>query len=853
MPKSDGHPADTFFKHPKTIECLNALATELDNSLNEANALSEKPTGAKLGKLLQSVIEFQEKYLSKKLDIPITRLPGGLFYDVGLNGAAFIVFKTIFKFKAENNIRKLDFGSSTKLDVNTELFMAIDNAMIEAGHFKRPKIYLSKSKLTPELRTYLADISKKHQMEIVAKKSQADYIIGASKTYEAGEKACIVSKKPSGLTRLHWIRRPDSYDSFEESSKFKAVGIPQQDDDGVKHVSARWLTDTHRYNEYMNPVDYKDDGTDAFAEDPEVFLDKLKNGIFDDSASQKPSGKRKRTSSPSVSSKQAAKRQQIVRLPVKLPPIHTPEPVPKSTPVPSMDNKLSKKGTRMEIPIIEDTDTNMEPKDGNPEDKSKDTKYLKHVETVEEQQIHVVIPSCAAWFDHESISPVEIAALPEFFDGQNSTRAPEIYMAYRNFMIDTYRLSPVEYLTATACRRNLVGDACTIFRVHAFLEQWGLINYQVDFESRPTPMGPPSTSHFVEFVDKPDGIEPILRLPEKNNSKEERIVKLQEPSCNFKLPSRFGLHTDIYMGGENAVTEDSDEWTDQEILYLLEGIEIYGENWSKVAEYVNQKHHGGDSHRSHDDCILAFIRLPIEDPYLNLESMETSRGKSKNEEYVFGNQENPLLATLAFLAQAVDPLVAAAGSKSALGMIGKVTSQGDEKDVSGANSDHTSSSSNKTESTVNNNATIQDSSATEKNAKLNAKTSDDALSKETLSKLSRKVLQSASEKAKTLAHVEEERLKSLVAVLVRTQLQKLEMKIRHFKDIEASINWEYAEMEANRRALEKEKMTFHQAVHRAREVLTIKWPHYLLKFTNGCSCWRSKKGLFKKGNRRHLS
>lgn len=113
MPKSDGHPADTFFKHPKTIECLNALATELDNSLNEANASQRKDKNwvlincvAFIGPfwkthwsqtrevtssvllitarknifepvvlLLESVIEFQEKYLSKKLDIPITRLP----------------------------------------------------------------------------------------------------------------------------------------------------------------------------------------------------------------------------------------------------------------------------------------------------------------------------------------------------------------------------------------------------------------------------------------------------------------------------------------------------------------------------------------------------------------------------------------------------------------------------------------------------------------------------------------------------------------------------------------------------------------------------------------------------------
>jgi SWI/SNF related-matrix-associated actin-dependent regulator of chromatin subfamily C len=69
-------------------------------------------------------------------------------------------------------------------------------------------------------------------------------------------------------------------------------------------------------------------------------------------------------------------------------------------------------------------------------------------------------------------------------------------MAYRNFMIDTYRLNPNEYLSITACRRNLAGDVCAIMRIHAFLEQWGLINYQVDADLRPTPMGPPCTSHF---------------------------------------------------------------------------------------------------------------------------------------------------------------------------------------------------------------------------------------------------------------------------------------------------------------------------------------------------------------------
>ena len=68
---------------------------------------------------------------------------------------------------------------------------------------------------------------------------------------------------------------------------------------------------------------------------------------------------------------------------------------------------------------------------------------------------------------------------PEFFNSRHRSKTPAIYKDYRDFMVNTYRLRPSEYLTVTACRRNLAGDVCAIMRVHAFLEQWGLINYQV--------------------------------------------------------------------------------------------------------------------------------------------------------------------------------------------------------------------------------------------------------------------------------------------------------------------------------------------------------------------------------------
>ena len=95
------------------------------------------------------------------------------------------------------------------------------------------------------------------------------------------------------------------------------------------------------------------------------------------------------------------------------------------------------------------------------------------------QTHEIIIPSYAAWFNMNKIHPVERRALPEFFNSRNRSKTPSIYKDYRDFMVNTYRLRPGEYLTVTACRRNLAGDVCAIMRVHAFLEQWGLINYQV--------------------------------------------------------------------------------------------------------------------------------------------------------------------------------------------------------------------------------------------------------------------------------------------------------------------------------------------------------------------------------------
>nr|NVI75767.1 moira [Cucujiformia] len=274
----------------------------------------------------------------------------------------------------------------------------------------------------------------------------------------------------------------------------------------------------------------------------------------------------------------------------------------------------------------------------------------------------------SAWFDYNSIHEVEKRALPEFFNGKNKSKTPEIYLAYRNFMVDTYRLNPTEYITSTACRRNLAGDVCAIMRVHAFLEQWGLINYQVDTDSRPTPMGPPPTSHFHILSDTPSGLQPVNppKTPQPSAAKTlldlDRTIDLKKAESGDPISS-FGLKLDQYAKKPAALRNKSAasltrDWTEQETLLLLEGLEMYKDDWNKVCEHVGS--------RTQDECILHFLRLPIEDPYLEDPEAGGALGPLAYQPIPFSKAGNPIMSTVAFLASIVDPRVAAAAAKSAM-------------------------------------------------------------------------------------------------------------------------------------------------------------------------------------------
>merc|ERR1711935_1182269 len=78
-------------------------------------------------------------------------------------------------------------------------------------------------------------------------------------------------------------------------------------------------------------------------------------------------------------------------------------------------------------------------------------------------------------------------------------------------------------------------------------------------------------------------------------------------------------------------------------------------------------------------------------------------------------------------------------------------------------------------------------------------------------------LSSSAVKAKHLAAVEERKIKSLVALLVETQMKKLEIKLRHFEELETIMDRERETLEFQKQQLIHERQQFHLEQLRAAE------------------------------------
>jgi SWI/SNF related-matrix-associated actin-dependent regulator of chromatin subfamily C len=197
-------------------------------------------------------------------------------------------------------------------------------------------------------------------------------------------------------------------------------------------------------------------------------------------------------------------------------------------------------------------------------------------------------------------------------------------------------------------------------------------------------------------------------------------------------------------------SSSSSDWTEEELLKLLEAIEKYSDSgvnmaannvWDAIAESVG---------KPREACLLQFLKLPtgeqLQQLYPSDSSVLSSISSSSFLNFPFSQSENPVLSVLAFLAGHVHPRVAAVASQAALSELSKLEGQ--------------------------ENVDMQAVAATS--------------------------LACASVHAQNLAAVESNRIAYWRDLLIETQLKKLQLKIESLEELEKVVEEERKEIEKQR-------------------------------------------------------
>jgi len=167
----------------------------------------------------------------------------------------------------------------------------------------------------------------------------------------------------------------------------------------------------------------------------------------------------------------------------------------------------------------------------------------------------------------------------------------------------------------------------------------------------------------------------------------------------------------------------------------------------------------------------------------------------------FTNTANPLMTTLAFLSSCIDPSVAAEAAKGALKTLGAQSVAHDAAVTTTATAVAAAGTSDTPP--ANTGATGMDErpdadATASGESKENAAPGGDTtgIGGEDIASAAKAALVAAADKARVLARAAEERMKSVAAGLVNAQLIKLEIKLRHFEELEALLEQEHQKVPA---------------------------------------------------------
>lgn len=527
---------------------------------------------------------------------------------------------------------------------------------------------------------------------------------------------------------------------------------------------------------------------------------------------------------------------------------------------------------------------------------------VKHFKASEHAEERVyAFPMHADWFSLNTVHRMERQLVPEYFTGKSSERTPKVYMELRNTIVRKYLENPERALSLTDIQGLANLDTKYLSRIFEFLDHWGIINYSATNDPRNNGTSCAEAKEILqentngEVQISPGSLRSIRSLirfdaprskfrpadvsvssgcstgviADLDRRIQERLLEHRCTSCSKYCSEIFyqsQKETDVILcsdcfsdgkpvigmatvdfvrmdGTKDAGDLDGNNWTDQETLLLLEALEMYNDNWNEIAEHVGTK--------SKAQCILHFIRLPMEDGLLDnidipdtglkshasYEAIETGKASSldvksngnsagsfpaeleSENRIAFANSSNPVMSLVAFLASAIGPRVAAACAHAALvalskddctaGTIGDSSLHKDgyargDRLISENLQREDGKQVAVTSSIQQRDHEREDSQVVQ--AKNDIPISTSSLPAEKVKLAAMAGLSAAALKGKLFADQEEREIQRLAASIVSSQLKRTEIKLKQFGEIESVLSKECEQVEMKRQRLTTERV-----------------------------------------------
>jgi len=303
------------------------------------------------------------------------------------------------------------------------------------------------------------------------------------------------------------------------------------------------------------------------------------------------------------------------------------------------------------------------------------------------------------------------------------------------------------------------------------------------------------------------------------------------PNCflegRFPASSKASEYTKIENEKYLALPDRDAPWTDAETLLLLEGLELFDEDWNSVSDHVGT--------RTREECMMKFLQLEIVDPYLEADvgqanAPPASLGYLNNGRIPFSQADNAVMSVMGFLVSLAEPSVAAAAAgrsveelkRSLLEKIekapttseaaAKAKEKGKVKEAEAASSTPAvpSSSDVKNEDAMDVDATAPTSSSPQPSSS-NALATTGSTPLAANQSAALPFALSAARSAGLASH-EERHITRLVSGAVNLQLQKLSLKLTQFNELEAVLSAERRDLERRRQQLFLDRLAFQKRV-----------------------------------------